>query len=185
LVIDVELVSGGDRKDFWPRPGRTFVTSRTHTFEQFAGAIDDAFGRWDLSHLHEFALADGTTVGIPDDEFDEDRVIVDSRRLKLGRLTSGEQFAYVFDLGDYWAHLCTVGSETSRSRRGLRHRAGPTRGHLRLGRLPRPVRPAVGRRRRFQPPASEPEGSRPPADPSRMAALYLNVGSRSRPSRTG
>lgn len=109
LVIDVELVSGGDRKDFWPRPGRTFVASRTHTFEQFAEAIDDAFGRWDLSHLHEFTLADGTTVGTPDDEFDEDRVIVDARRIKLGRLNSGEQFAYVFDLGDYWAHLCTVG----------------------------------------------------------------------------
>jgi hypothetical protein len=23
----------------------------------------------------------------------------------------GEQFAYVFDLGDHWSHLCTVGAE--------------------------------------------------------------------------
>ena len=52
LVINVELVSGGGRGDFWPRPGRTFIASRTHTFEQLAEAIDGAFGRWDLAHLH-------------------------------------------------------------------------------------------------------------------------------------
>ena len=29
----------------------------------------------------------------------------------LSRLRPGEQFAYVFDLGDDWAHLCTVGAQ--------------------------------------------------------------------------
>ena len=28
----------------------------------------------------------------------------------LSRLHPGEQFAYVFDLGDDWARLCTVGA---------------------------------------------------------------------------
>lgn len=111
LVIDVELVSGGERDDFWPRPGRTFIASRSHTFEQLAQAIDDAFGRWDLAHLHEFTLADGTVLGEPDPEWDDEREVVDARATKLGRLALGEQFAYVFDLGDYWAHLCTVGPE--------------------------------------------------------------------------
>lgn len=27
---------------------------------------------------------------------------------RLGRLRCGDQFAYVFDLGDLWAHYCTV-----------------------------------------------------------------------------
>ncbi len=44
LVIDVGLVSGGGR-DFWPRTGRTFIASRSHTFEPLAEAIDNAFGR--------------------------------------------------------------------------------------------------------------------------------------------
>ncbi len=35
---------------------------------------------------------------------------MDARRTTLSRLALGEQFAYVFDLGDYWAHLCTVGT---------------------------------------------------------------------------
>ena len=111
LVITVELVSGGERGNLWPRPGRTFLAARSHSFEQLAEAIDDAFGRWDLAHLHEFTLADGTCVGDPDPDWDEGRKLVDARRTKLSRLALGEQFAYVFDLGDYWAHLCTVGTE--------------------------------------------------------------------------
>ncbi len=110
LVIDVELVSGGAR-DFWPRPGRTLIASRSHTFEQLAEAIDNAFGRRDLSHLHEFTLADGTAVGTPDAEWDDDRVVLDSRRTKLSRLALDEKFAYVFDFGDNWEHLCSVGPE--------------------------------------------------------------------------
>ncbi len=92
-------------------PGATSIAARTHTFEQLAEAIDDAFGRWDLAHLHEFTLTDGTAIGIPDAEWDDDRVVLDSRRTKLSRLALDEKFAYVFDFGDYWAHLCTVGPE--------------------------------------------------------------------------
>jgi len=39
----------------------------------------------------------------------EGEVTEDYREVKLSRLHPGEQFAYVFDLGDDWAHLCTVG----------------------------------------------------------------------------
>jgi len=31
--------------------------------------------------------------------------------VKLSTLTGGQQFVYVFDLGDDWAHLCTVNPE--------------------------------------------------------------------------
>ncbi|MFD4578198.1 hypothetical protein ACFWNK_38625 [Streptomyces sp. NPDC058417] len=108
LSIRVELVSGRG-EDYWPRPGRIFAASRSHSFAQFATAVDLAFARWDLAHLHLFTLADGTGVSplewwggeAPDGT-------VDGRATKLSRLQAGEQFAYVFDLGDDWAHLCTV-----------------------------------------------------------------------------
>jgi hypothetical protein len=110
LSITVELVSGRG-EEFWPRPGRIFAAARTHTFEQLGAAIDDAFARWDLAHLRLFTLADETPVcsfGIweepPDDAIDGDKV-------KLSRLALGEQFAYVFDMGDEWAHLCTVAEQ--------------------------------------------------------------------------
>jgi hypothetical protein len=40
------------------RIGRMITVGPSHGFEQFADAIDAAFGRWDMSHLHEFELAD-------------------------------------------------------------------------------------------------------------------------------
>jgi hypothetical protein len=44
-----------------------------------------------------------------DAELDVEESFVDERMLKLSRLKPGEQFVYVFDLGDDWAHLCTAG----------------------------------------------------------------------------
>jgi hypothetical protein len=61
LSIQVELVHGRGR-DFWPWPGRVFAAARSHTFGQLARAIDIAFARWDLAHMHMFTLADGTEV---------------------------------------------------------------------------------------------------------------------------
>jgi pRiA4b ORF-3-like protein len=106
--IKVELVEGrGER--CWPRPGRIFAAATVHSFAQLATAIDVAFARWDRSHLHEFKLDDGTRIGIVDDESDIDDSVVDEQNLKLAHLKPREQFVYVFDLGDDWAHLCTVG----------------------------------------------------------------------------
>ena len=107
--IQVDLVEGHG-EHYWPRPGRIFAAARAHTFEQLANAIDDAFARWDRSHLQEFTLADKTRLSIPDPDWDVDDVVtLDHSKVKLSRLNLGEQFVYVFDLGDAWAHLCTVG----------------------------------------------------------------------------
>lgn len=109
LSIRVELVSGHGA-DLWPRPGRILAAARTHSFAQLAQAIDLAFGRWDLAHLHKFTLTDQTCVS-PLEWWDGEAPegTLDSRSTKLSRLKAGEQFAYVFDLGDNWEHLCTVG----------------------------------------------------------------------------
>jgi hypothetical protein len=50
---------------------------------------------------------------MPDPDWDDldDAVAEDYRRVKLSMLQPGEQFVYVFDLGDDWAHLCTVGPQ--------------------------------------------------------------------------
>ena len=109
LAITVELVSGGQHAALWPRPGRIMIASRSATFEQFAEAVDDAFGRWDRAHLHEFTLADGTSIS-PAKWWDGDEPegSLDASKARLGRLRCGDQFAYIFDLGDMWSHYCTV-----------------------------------------------------------------------------
>jgi hypothetical protein len=70
LSVRVDLVSGRG-EDLWPRPGRLFAAARAMTFGQFAAAIDDAFGRWDLAHLHTVELTDGTLLIGPGDNWDD------------------------------------------------------------------------------------------------------------------
>ncbi|MCZ7589936.1 MAG: plasmid pRiA4b ORF-3 family protein [Gaiella sp.] len=110
LSIRVDLVSGHG-EDFWPRPGRIFAAARRHTFAQLAEAIDDALARWDRSHLHDFTLADETRLTTPYIDWEDTGPALDDRRTTLARLRAGEQFVYVFDFGDDWTHLCTVGPE--------------------------------------------------------------------------
>jgi len=110
LSIRVDLVQGHCER-LWPRPGRLYAAARSHTFAQLARAIDDAFARWDRAHLHEFTLADGTRLTRPHVDREELGPAIDDRQARLSRLGLGEQFVYVFDFGDDWTHLCTVGSE--------------------------------------------------------------------------
>jgi Plasmid pRiA4b ORF-3-like protein len=106
LSIRVELVEGRG-EHYWPRPGRLFAAAKSHSYAQLATAIDDAFARWDRSHLHEFELIDGTRIGISNPELDNEGVL-DETRETLSRLQTSQQFIYVFDFGDDWTHLCTV-----------------------------------------------------------------------------
>lgn len=108
ISIHVELIGGGGHT-YWPRPGRVIAASPTHTLRDLATAIDTAFARWDRNHLHEFVLPDHTRAGIPDPD---DPSLTDSRHVRLSALPAGAEFAYVFDLGDYWAHHRTITADT-------------------------------------------------------------------------
>src|SRR5260370_23376603 len=94
LAIRVELVAGrGER--YWPRPGRLFAAAASHSYAQLATAIDDAFARWDRSHLHEFELADGARIGTPDPDTDtDDDDVLDETREHLSNLRASQQFIY-------------------------------------------------------------------------------------------
>ena len=61
LSVTVELL-GGRGEELWPWPGRVFAVGPSHTFLDLANAINDAFARWDRSHLSMFTLADGRRV---------------------------------------------------------------------------------------------------------------------------
>jgi hypothetical protein len=98
--------------DLEPPPGRILIVGPAHTFEQLAEAINQAFARWDLSHLHDFELSDGRRIGYPSDEFAPELAWEDHSKLKVTReLTPGEEFAFTFDFGDRWRHRCRVLAE--------------------------------------------------------------------------
>jgi len=103
-VIRVELESGMGQ-EFDPPPGRDVLISPQHTFRQLAETINNAFARWDLSHLYAFRLEDGRIIGTPF----EDSNVLEAARTKIGgRLREGDQFRYEFDFGDSWEHRCMV-----------------------------------------------------------------------------
>lgn len=107
LSIRVELVHGGGAV-LWPRPGRVFAATRGHSFAQLATAIDDGFARWDRAHLHMFDLGEHGGLLIDRHWDDPPRDARLDERVRLSGLRAGQRFVYVFDLGDDWAHLCTV-----------------------------------------------------------------------------
>lgn len=118
LSVTVELL-GGRGTELWPWPGRVFAVGPSHTFLRFANAINDAFARWDRSHVSMFTLADGRMV--TDDETGAElaasiggplTVPIDMARVKVARLVEpGAEFQFTFDLGDGWTHRCVVEAE--------------------------------------------------------------------------
>ncbi|HET6920788.1 MAG TPA: hypothetical protein VFI46_15195 [Jiangellaceae bacterium] len=111
LSVRVELIGGRTAGELWPRPGRVFVVSSLDTFHDFAEAIDDAFARWDRSHLHEFRLpkpGKSVTEFSYIDDVDPAKEL-DAESVRLGDvLEPGDEFEYIFDLGDMWRHRCVV-----------------------------------------------------------------------------
>ncbi|MCV7366018.1 hypothetical protein CRI77_14765 [Mycolicibacterium duvalii] len=118
LSVTVELL-GGRGEELWPPPGRIFAVGPSHTFMDFADAINDAFARWDRSHLSVFTLADGRVVtdeetGAEMTEWANGPITepVDIEVAKVARhLAPGDEFKYTFDLGDQWVHRCVIGDE--------------------------------------------------------------------------
>ena len=132
MIVRVILARhGGELLD--DPPGRDLLVRASHSFAQLAKAIDTAFARWDLGHLHEFSLPDGTRIGMADaDEFGADGELDEATEtIGAASLKVGDSVAYVFDLGDSWEHDCTI----------LRVNVDP---HEELGAAPRGIVPVFG-----------------------------------------
>lgn len=114
--VKVELLGGRDYEP-WPWPGRILAVGPSHTFMDLANAVNDAFARWDRSHLSVFTLADGRLVTDRETGAELENSMagpltdsVDIDTAKVTRTVSlGEEFQFTFDLGDEWVHRCVVG----------------------------------------------------------------------------
>lgn len=67
LKIKVVLVSGRGEELEAP-PARVMLSSADHSLAELGEAIDLAFGRWDISHLHMFTLPNGSVLSSEDDD---------------------------------------------------------------------------------------------------------------------
>jgi hypothetical protein len=104
MSVRVLLVAGQGERLAEP-PGRVLLAHADHTFAEFADAVDSAFGRWDLTPLHVFAVEGRRLVAGADGNDDED-----SEEVTLGDvgLREGARFQYLFDPGEGWEHECIV-----------------------------------------------------------------------------
>jgi hypothetical protein len=118
LSVTVELL-GGRGEELWPWPGRIIAVGPSHTFLGLADAINDAFGRWDRSHLSTFTLADGQVVTDESTGADMTEAVggpiiapLDMGSAKVAKvLEPGAEFQFTFDLGDMWTHRCEIAAE--------------------------------------------------------------------------
>ncbi|HEX6149641.1 hypothetical protein [Nocardioides sp.] len=115
MSVTVELL-GGRGEELWPWPGRILAVGPSHTFMDLADAVNDAFARWDRSHLSVFTLANGRVV--TDQETGAEMAgsiggpIIAPLDIDVARVARtvepGSEFRFVFDLGDSWTHRCVV-----------------------------------------------------------------------------
>ncbi|MFD4366663.1 hypothetical protein [Rhodococcus sp. NPDC058521] len=118
LSVTVELL-GGRGVELWPWPGRIFAVGPAHTFLDLASSVNDAFARWDKSHLSMFILADGRIVTDAETGAEMTGGIggpiiapIDIGAAKVARtLKPGAEFQFTFDLGDDWTHRCIIGEK--------------------------------------------------------------------------
>ena len=118
LSITVELL-GGRGEELWPWPGRVFAVGPAHSFLDLADAVNDAFGRWDMAHLSVFTLGDGRVITDPETGAEMASSVggplaqpLELQGTKVvATVKPGDEFQYVFDLGDAWTHRCVVDRE--------------------------------------------------------------------------
>jgi hypothetical protein len=104
MTIRVVLTRQADAE--LPQPaGRVLLAHADHSFSDLAEAIDTAFGRWDLTPLHQFEVEGRVLLSDADDPEAEE-----TEDVTLGEvgLRGGARFTYLFDLGEGWTHECTV-----------------------------------------------------------------------------
>ncbi len=146
-------------EDYDPGSGRILLVGPDHTFADLHEATETAFARWDRSHLHQFTLADGRRVGLPDPDQDQPGHAPHEERTltPAGALTKGEPFHDLFDFGDC-CKPTTAASTPSTSTLVALPGSSPATSSRYGGAAAGSVRSALGRRRRRAGPAARPGG---------------------------
>jgi hypothetical protein len=108
--MTIRVVLTGQNTDELPAPpGRVLLAHADHSFSELAEAVDTAFGRWDLTPLHQFEV-EGRILLTAEAGGDGAPEVEDSDEVTIGEvgLRAGARFSYIFDLGEGWTHECSV-----------------------------------------------------------------------------
>ena len=83
---------------------RRFQVDNFITLRRFSAILLAVMG-WNNSHLHQFEIA-GKEYGIPGDEFDGSKDLIDEKKKKLRDFSEDDlkKFTFTYDFGDGWEH---------------------------------------------------------------------------------
>ena len=76
------------------------------SFDQLNQLIQEKFG-WDNSHLYQFIVDGQYFISEYQDDFSDDELFAKDQKL-IDFLSPGQEFRYIYDLGDCWEHHITV-----------------------------------------------------------------------------
>ena len=76
------------------------------SFDQLHQLIQEKFG-WDNSHLYQFIVDGQYFISEDQEDSAEDELFAKDQKL-TDFLSSGQEFRYIYDLGDCWEHHITV-----------------------------------------------------------------------------
>jgi len=91
-----------------PPVWRRLLISSAITFDIFHQVIQAAFG-WADCHMYQFSeygWSSDIVYKIPDEEYDDEDEVEDSRLVKLSNVFTKpkQKFTYIYDFGDDWSH---------------------------------------------------------------------------------
>jgi hypothetical protein len=102
-LLQFKITLNGIRPPIW----RRFLVPEGLSLSRLHDVIQDVMG-WTDSHLHGFHR-NGERFGIPDPDFDEERVVDESTvTVKDLGLSLKDRLEYEYDFGDGWEHVLTV-----------------------------------------------------------------------------
>ena len=76
------------------------------SFDQLHQLIQEKFG-WDNSHLYQFIVNGQYFISENQEDSAEDELLAKDQKL-TDVLSPGQEFRYIYDLGDCWEHHITV-----------------------------------------------------------------------------
>lgn len=83
---------------------RRIQVANNITLSRFSAILLTVMG-WNGGHLHELRIG-SKDYGIPDEEFDDSKSIIDEKTVRLRDLNESDlkKFIFVYDFGDGWEH---------------------------------------------------------------------------------
>src|SRR3989344_984506 len=101
-IYQLKISIDGTNPPIW----RRFLVEEGISFHKLHLIIQEIMG-WENYHIYEFNI-NKLRISIPDNDWDDPKAIIDSKKTKVKDLVARQKFLYTYDFGDCWEHTISV-----------------------------------------------------------------------------